>query len=451
MTSSGSRGVGEAEVEAGSQAAVDHVTEAGPSLTAEERVEAFRNLPRATAGNFFLSRTARGQALLVHAAPDWEKRLLMRMLAPDDAADVLQEFEPDERAQYMALLDDKTRTEVVALMAYAEDDAGGLMNPRFVRVRPDMTCDEAISYVRRETRDRAEIIQYLYVLDKDQRLRGVLSFRDLFAAMPAQKVSEVMRKDPVTVREDTDQEEVARVIARHDVVAVPVLSKDGRMIGIVTVDDIVDVVQAEATEDIQRIGGTAALEKPYLQTTMWEMVRKRAGWLALLFVGETLTATAMGSFAGELAGNVVLAFFIPLIISSGGNSGSQATPLVIRAMALGELRMRDWWRVVRRELGTGFALGLILAAIGFVRIVAWHYAFGAYGTMFLGLALTVAFAVLGVVTWGSLTGSMLPLLLRRFGFDPASASAPLVATLVDVTGLVIYFSVAKLTLTGALL
>lgn len=425
------------------------LAEAWPSLTPEERIEAFKSLPRANAGNFFLSRTARGQALLVGAAPEWEKRLLMRMLAPDDAADVLQEFSAEERNEYMAYLDDRTRLEVHALMAYAEDEAGGLMNPRFIRIRPDITCDEAISYVRRQTRDRAEIIQYLYVLDHDQRLLGVLSFRDLFAAAPTQLVSEVMRKDYTPVHPEMHQEDVAKLIAKLDVVALPVVDDQGKMVGIVTVDDIVDVVQAEATEDIQRLGGLESLDKPYLQNTYWEMVRKRGGWLALLFLGEMLTASAMTRYSDEIALDVTVALFVPLILSSGGNSGSQATTLIIRAMALGEVRLRDWWRIMRRELGAGLALGGLLALIGASRIQLWEYIFpGVYGSWAHTHLLTfaVSIAVIGVVTWGSIAGSMLPFILRRVGFDPARASAPLVATLVDVTGLLIYFSVAKLIL-----
>lgn len=429
---------------------VDELTEAWPGLSVEERVDRFRNLPRAVAGTFFLSRSARAQAQLVFAAPEWEKRLLMRMLAPDDAADVLQELPAEERASFMQLLDDKTRVDVTALLAYNEDDAGGLMNPRFVRVRPEMTCDEAISYVRRETRDRAEIIQYLYVLDQDQRLQGVLSFRDLFAAVPTQKVTDVMRRNSVTVREDTDQEEVARIIAKNDLVAVPVLSKDGRMIGIVTVDDIVDVVQAEATEDIQRIGGSGALDKPYLQTRFGEMLKKRAPWLAILFVGELLTASAMGFFEDEL--HVALILFLPLIISTGGNAGSQATTLVIRAIALNEVRMRDWWRVMRRELLVGLAMGAILGALGLLRVFLGPrldlQGYESFDT--LPLSITVAIAVTAIVVWGAVIGSILPIVLKKAKLDPATASAPFVATLVDVTGIVIYFTVAKLVLRGAL-
>lgn len=443
--------VSEEEEETSAQSAEEALEDIWPALAPEERAEAFSKLPRAVAGSFFLARSARSQALLVHAAPHWERRLLMRMLAPDDAADVLQEFPPEERTEYFGYLDDRTRTEVIALLAYQEDEAGGLMNPRFVRVRPDMGVDEAIAYVRRQSRERAETINYLYVLDAEQKLLGVLSFRDLFAAVPSARVSDAMQTNVVTVFEHTDQEEVAHIIADNDVLAVPVIDAEGRMRGIVTVDDIVDVVQTEATEDIQKIGGMEALGKPYLQTTFPEMLKKRGPWLALLFVGEMLTASAMAFYEHEIVAVVALALFIPLIISSGGNSGSQATTLIIRAMALGEVRLRDAFRVVGREIRLGLAMGLMLGLLGFARVVLWSRFFpSAYPAPML-IGIVVGVAVIGVVAWGTMVGALLPFLLRRVGWDPASASAPLVATLVDVFGVIIYFGVAKIVLTGTLL
>jgi magnesium transporter len=327
------------------------------------------------------------------------------------------------------------------------------MNPRFVRVRPDSTIDEALSYLRRQARERGlyETIYYAYVLDHEQRVLGVISFRELLAAPGDRLVRHVMNSDVVTVSADTDQEEVARILNRHDLLALPVLDARGRLQGIVTVDDVADVIQEEATEDIQKLGGMEALDFPYFDTGLVAMVKKRAGWLAALFVGEMLTASAMAAYETEIAAAVVLALFVPLIISSGGNSGSQATTLVIRAMALGQVRLRDWWRVARRELVSGLALGAILASIGFVRVVAWQAAFGTYGRHAGLIALVVGLSLVGVVAWGTLIGSMLPFLLRRLGFDPASASAPFVATVVDVSGLVIYFTLARLLLTGALL
>jgi len=429
----------------------EDLLEAWHLLVPEDRLESFHALPRPEAEELFLSLSAHDQAELLRALPPPERRSWMRLLAPDDAADLVQEIPHEEREAVLALLDDATRKEVNGLLAYAEDDAGGLMNPRYVRVRPDMSVDEAITYLRRQAAERAGTMHYAYVLDPEQRLRGVVSFRKLLSAKPDQKVQEVMQTDLIKVPEKMDQEDLSRLFATYRLMAFPVVDEHGHMKGIVTVDDIVDVVREEATEDIQKIGGTAALDAPYLRISIADMIKKRAGWLAALFIGETLTATAMGYFEAEIARAVVLALFVPLVISSGGNSGSQATTLVIRAMALGEVRLRDWWRVVRREFFSGLGLGLILAAIGAARILLWQAFFHTYGPHHLLVALTVAASLVGVVLWGTLVGSSLPFLLRRLGFDPASASAPFVATLVDVTGLVIYFSTAKIVLSGALL
>jgi magnesium transporter len=425
--------------------------EAWPVLSPEERVEGLRVLPHAEAEDFLLALPARDQAELILSTSAHERRSWMRLMPPDDAADVIQEAPEEERDNLLALLDDPTRKEVAALLAYAEDDAGGLMSPRFARLRPDMRADEAISYLRRQTREGLETIYYVFVLDAGQHLLGVVSFRDLFSAAPDQRVRDIMSKDVVTAREDMDQEELSRLFAQHNFLAIPVVDAEGRVKGIVTVDDIVDVVQEEATEDIQKLGGMQALEAPYLDASFWHMVRKRGGWLSMLLVGEMLTASAMTFFEDEIARAVVLALFVPLIISSGGNSGSQASTLVVRAMALGQLRLRDWWRVVRRELTAGIVLGTMLATIGFVRIELWQTAFHLYGEHHLAIALTVASSLLGVVTFGTLAGAMLPLVLHRLRLDPASASAPLVATLVDVTGIAIYFTVASLILAGKLL
>ncbi|MEY4579249.1 MAG: hypothetical protein RL701_3952 [Pseudomonadota bacterium] len=421
------------------------------SYPPQERVEAFSKLDRAEADDFFLELSAQDQAAIILALHPGERRLWLRLLAPDDAVDVIQEVSEEERGSLLDMLDHATRNEVNALLAYAEDAAGGLMSPRFARLRPDMTVAEAIRYLRRQAREELETIYYAYVLDQDQRLQGVISFRDLFASNGERRVADVMLDDVISVPEDMDQEAVAKVIAQHDLNAVPVVDAQGRMKGIVTVDDIVDVVQSAATEDIQKLGGMEALDTPYLQTSMLDMIKKRGGWLAALFLGEMLTASAMSHYEAEIAKAVVLALFVPLIISSGGNSGSQATTLIIRAMALGEVTVKDWWLIVRRELVAGFALGLLLAVIGLLRIVIWQAIFHTYGEHYLQVAATVAVSLVGVVTWGTLAGSMLPFVIRSLGFDPASASAPFVATLVDVCGLIIYFSVASVILQGSLL
>jgi magnesium transporter len=420
-------------------------------LSKADRADGFRILKRSDAEEFFLSLSAGDMADLLHALPEKERRVWVRLLAPDDAADLLQSAEPEDREKLLLCLDDPTRKEVTALMAYAEDEAGGLMNPRFARCRPDMTVDEAVSYLRRQARENLETIYYVYVADEQQHLLGVVSFRELFIAKPDKRVREIMATDLITVGEEVHQEEVGRLFADNGLMAIPVVDAEGRIKGIVTVDDIVDVVQEEATEDAQKFGGMEALDAPYLQIALGRMIKKRGGWLAALFLGEMLTASAMAFFEDEIARAVVLALFVPLIISSGGNSGSQASTLVIRAMALGEVRLRDWWRVVRRELAVGFALGTMLGLIGFVRIVAWQAVSPIYGPHYLRVAQTVLFSLIGVVMFGTVAGSVLPFVLRKLGFDPASASAPFVATLVDVTGLVIYFTVGSIMLRGSLL
>ena len=426
-------------------------------LDPPSRIEGFRYLTSSDAEEFFLELPALDRAQVLLGLPTSEQKWWMRALAPDDVADVVQKAPEEERGKLLALLDEPTRKEVGALLAYAEDEAGGLMNPRYARLRPDASVDEAISYLRRQTRERVESIYYAYVLDEQQRLVGAVSFRQLMMARGDARVRDVMTSDLVTVHDEMDQEAVSRLFAEADLMALPVVDAQRRMRGIVTADDIVDVVREEATEDIQKIGGTVALDAPYLQVGFFQMIRKRAGWLVVLFVGGMLTISAINYFHGQIGRAVELIAFIPLIISSGGNCGSQASTLVIRAMALQEVRLRDWWRVFLREIGSGLVLGGVLGVLGLVRILVWHSAFEdqagnpMYGEHFLLVGATVALAVIGVATWGTMVGALLPFLLRRVGLDPASASAPLVATLSDVTGLVIYFSIASVVLQGTLL
>lgn len=429
------------------------VAEAWPQLTAAERARRLKQLGPDDGHEFFFDLSAPDQADVLLAMPIGERRTWIRLLAPDDLADLVQAAPPDQRGGLLALLDEPTRAEVTALLAYAEDDAGGLMNPRYIRVRPNMSAAEALGYFRRQARERTghDTPTNAYVLDADGKLLGQIALTDLIAADPATSVAQLMRTDIVTIPEDADQEVVARLFAEHSLAAAPVVDAAGRMKGVVTADDIVAVVEEEATEDIQKLGGSEALDEPYLKIAFSRMVKKRAGWLAALFIGEMLTATAMARFEAEIAHAVVLALFVPLMISSGGNSGSQASTLVIRAMALSEVRLRDWTRVLRREIGAGLALGFVLAVIGFVRILAWQAAAGVYGPHYLAIATTVAVSLVGIVMWGTMTGALLPFVLRRLGFDPASASAPFVATLVDVSGIVIYFTVASVVLRGRLL
>lgn len=336
------------------------------------------------------------------------------------------------------------------LSAYPEDEAAGIMHTDYVTVSSDSSVDEAIAEIRRQA-SQVEMLYYAYALDGEGRLLGVCSFRELLAADRAKRVRDVMLTAPLSVQEDADKEEAAHVLTKQKLLALPVLDAGGRMKGIITSADVAGIVQQEVGEDIQKIGGMEALDGPYLGVTFAHMVRKRAGWLAILFLGEMLTATAMGYYSDEISKAVVLALFIPLIISSGGNSGSQATTLVIRAMALGELRLRDWWRVIRREVAAGAVLGTILGSIGVSRILLWQAIRGTYGPHYALIAATIGCSLIGVVMFGTLAGSMLPFILRRCHLDPASASAPFVATLVDVTGLIIYFTMASIMLRGVLL
>ncbi|MBL8841127.1 MAG: magnesium transporter [Planctomycetes bacterium] len=417
---------------------------AWPVMAPDERIESLKLLPEDEAEEFFLALTSREQAQLLVALPHLTRRAWLRLLPLDDAADVVQHASRGDRDALLALLDDVSLREVRALLAYAEDEAGGLMNPRFARLRPEMTVDEAILYLRRQAQQKDRPIYYCYVLDSEQKLKGVLSFRQLLTAPAAKRIEEVMITDVVTVAEDLDQEKIAPLFSAKNLVALPVLDGDGRMKGVVSAEDIVDVVQEEATEDIQKLAGVEALDAPYLQVSILEMVRKRAGWLAILFLGGTLTASAIGHFDHELSLWKVLMAYIPLIMSSGGNSGSQSATLVIRALALGELRLDDWWRVFKRELIGGLTLGLFLSCIGMLRVLLWQWLFGEYGDHFMRLAFTISFSVVGVVLFGSLVGSLLPFLLRLLKLDPATACSPFVATFCDVTGLMIYFGFCSL-------
>jgi len=434
---------------------LEQLIESWASLPEEDRQEAFRSLSRPDAEDLFLRLSPSDQHDLIRELPNIQRRSWIRLLAPDDAADLIQQFAYEDRAQILALLDIGTMKEVVALLAYAEDDAGGLMNPRFIRIRPDVPVDVAIRYIRAQAKAKVETIHYVYVLDHEQRLLGAMSFRDLLLAPPDRVVSEIMKTELKTLPEDMDQEEVGRQFSQSGLSALPVVDAEGHMKGIVTVDDAVQVVEQEATEDIHKLGGTGTFDEAYLQIGLGSMLKKRAYWLVILFAGEMLTATAMAHYEQEIEKAVVLALFIPLIISSGGNSGSQATSLMIRALALKEVRLQDWWRVLRREILVGALLGAILGTIGLFRVTLWPHIWpkylDVYGPHYMRVGAAVAVALVGVVLWGSLAGSMLPFALRRVGLDPATASAPLVATLVDVTGLIIYFSVASVLLHGVML
>lgn len=446
-----SAGDEEPVIEAAPADPISEIFEAWTLLTPTERLGRFRALERSDAEEFFLTLGARDQAQLIMMLHPQERRSWIRQLAPDDAVDVIQEAPPEDRESLFTLLDKVTRREVTALLAYSEDEAGGLMSPRYARLRPDMSVDEAITYLRRQARRPIETISYFYVLDQDQKLLGVVSMRELFLEPGNRLIKEIMSTDVVSVLEDTNQEEVSRLLKQHNLIAIPVVDELNQLKGIITVDDIMQAMEEEVTEDIQKIGGTEALEAPYLETGFWQMVKKRAGWLSVLFVGEMFTANAMSYYEEEINRAVVLALFIPLVISSGGNSGSQASTLVVRAIALGEVRTRLWAKVLFREVWAGLALGCILGTLGFLRVVLWPSHASLYGEHYLLIAATLSFSLVGIVLWGTVVGSMLPLILKRAGLDPASASAPFVATLVDVSGLILYFTLASVLLGGKLL
>lgn len=420
-------------------------------LNKDKRKTKFNSLNRTDAEELFLNLGASDQYELISELSNLEIRSWLRLLAPDDAADLIQEVDYEKREEYLSLLDPQTKREVSALLAYAEDKAGGLMNSRFIRLRPNMNVDEAISYIRIQAKTQVETVYYSYVLDPEQKLVGVVSFRELFASSANKKVEEIMHTDTIKIPVDLDQEQIGQIFSKYELMAVPVIDADNKMVGIVTFDDIAQAVQEEATEDIHKIGAVETLDAPYLQISFFDMIKKRAGWLLILFIGEMFTASAMGFFEDELHRALVLSMFLPLIISSGGNSGSQASTLIIRAMALGEVKLKDWWKVFVREVATGLCLGICLGLVGMLRIYFWPWRNEMYGDHYALIAATVAASVIGVVLWGTISGSMLPFILRKFKLDPASASAPAVATIVDVTGLIIYFTCASLILKGTLL
>ena len=393
----------------------------------------------------------RGQ--IVERLPDEAATAIVTAMSADQQVELFRELGENDRSRLLHVLDAPTREQLRLLMSYPPTSAGGIMTTEFVAVPSSWTALQVRKHIS-EVGSAKETVYAIYVLgDRDQRLVRVVSLREVVMAASDTPIMEVGEAhEPLTTRPLADREEVARIIAKYNLLAIPVLDDRGHVLGIVTVDDVIDALVSEQTEDAQKFGGMEALDQPYMEIGLASMIRKRAGWLCALFLGEMLTATAMGHFEHEIERAVVLALFVPLIISSGGNSGSQATSLIIRAMALREISLGDWWRVAIREIPAGLTLGTILGVIGFIRIMLWqHFGWYNYGEHFLLVALTVSTALVGVVMFGSLAGSMLPFVLRRIGFDPASASAPFVATLVDVTGLVIFFSVGMLILRGTLL
>ncbi|HST52750.1 MAG TPA: magnesium transporter [Pyrinomonadaceae bacterium] len=410
----------------------------------------FRVLPRDLAAKTFEYLPHSEQEELIKSMGHDEVSSILNSMADDDRTTLLEELPGAVTKQLLELLSEDERASALKLLGYPEGSVGRLMTPHYIAVRPAWTVREVLDYVREHGRD-SETLNMVYVVDEDGLLVDDIRMRAFLLAPPEGRVSELMDNRFDALKATDDSQTAINLFRRTGLFALPVTDTTGVLIGIVTIDDVLEVAETEATRDIQKIGGSEALDEPYMEITLARMIRKRAGWLIILFLSEMLTATAMGFFEDEIAKAVVLALFVPLIISSGGNSGSQAATLVIRAMALGEVRLRDWWRVMRREVFSGLALGGILGSIGFLRITIWSAFTNLYGPHWLLVAATIGISLVGIVLWGTLSGSMLPLLLRRVGLDPATSSAPFVATLVDVTGLIIYFSVAMLILRGTLL
>jgi magnesium transporter len=422
----------------------------------DEQVIIFRVLPHALAADVFEYLDVDAQQKLLRAMAHEQVVGILNEMAPDDRTALLEELPSAAARQLIRLLTPEERRVATALLGYPEDSVGRLMTPDFIAVHEDWTVQQVLDYVREHGRD-SETLNFIYVVDDRGKLIDDVRMREFLLRPLTAKVSEIRDQTFAALNVTDSQPDALNVFRKYDRAALPVVDSNGVLVGIVTSDDMLDVAEQEATEDIQKFGGMEALDEPYMRIPLWRMVRKRAGWLVILFLGEMLTATAMANYQQELAKALVLALFLPLIISSGGNSGSQASTLMIRAMALGEVTLRDWWRVMGREVQAGLWLGAILGAIGIIRVGAWaiigeqYFHQQPYGAHWPLVALTVGIALVGVVLWGTLSGSMLPFLLRRVGADPATSSAPFVATLVDVTGLIIYFSIALVIMRGAML
>lgn len=416
----------------------------------EEKEFIFSQVPEEKAPQVFEFLDLSLQETFLEVLPIETIRPILNAISPDDRTALFEELPAAKVTQMLSLLTPEERAVSLNLLGYPEQSIGRLMTPDYIAVKQEWTVQEVLNYIRKHGQDK-ETLNVVYVVDEKGFLVDDIKVREFLLASPSTKVSDLMDEKFTFLTTLQDQEEAVNVFRKLNRVALPVTDIRGVLVGIVTIDDVLTVANEEDTEDIQKFGGTEALEEPYLNVSLFQMVKKRATWLVILFIGEMFTATAMGFFEDELKKALVLSLFIPLIISSGGNSGSQAATLIIRAMALGEVRIKDWWRVMRKEIFSGLSLGLILGFIGFIRVVLWASFSEMYGPHWLLIALVVGFTLVGVVMWGSLAGSMLPILLKRLGADPATSSAPFIATLVDVTGLVIYFGVALSLLSGVML
>lgn len=427
------------------------IAEAIGDLPYSDQAAIFRVLPKAAAADVFEYLEGDKQESLLRAMGSEESAAILNEMSPDDRTALLEDLPPEAVKRLVALLSPEERRIAQTLLNYPEDSVGRLMTPDYVAIKPEWTVRQVLDHVRQHGRD-SESINVLYVTDEQGRLIDDIRIREFLIQPLETPVRELLQSSFNFLRATDDKETAVGVFRKYDRTILPVIDAGDHLLGVVTVDDMLDVAAAEATEDMQKMGGLeAGLDMPYLESPLVRLVRNRGSVLVILFLGELLTATVMGYFEDEIQKAVVLSLFLPLIISSGGNSGSQATTLIIRAMALGEVKMGDWWKVARRELASGAMLGTLLGVVGFARIAVWAMAFHQYGPHWVLLGLSVALALLGVVLWGSLVGAMLPFLLRRLNFDPATSSAPFVATLVDVTGLVIYFYSAAWLLRGTLL
>lgn len=420
------------------------------SLPDDQFLKVFKILPSESVVSAYEWLPLALQRQLIEILPSNEAATLLHSLSPDDRVALLEDLPSPVIKQLLKLLPADERTETLKLLGYPEDSVGRLMTPDYIAIKMDWTVNEVLQYIREYGHD-SETISILYVVDDQGRLIDDIRIRDFLFAAPEKKVADLVDHKFIWLNVKDDEETAINIFRKNSRGALPVIDDQGVLLGIVTIDDILHLAKAEDTEDMQKFGGVQALEEPYLRTPFLTLMRKRAGWLTVLFLGEMLTATAMGYFQDEISRAVVLALFLPLIMSSGGNSGSQAATLIICAMALGEVGLRDWWRIMRREICAGLFLGALLGAIAFLRISLWSSFSTVYGEHWLLIAVTIFFSLIGVVLWGTLVGSMLPILLRRVGADPAVSSTPFIATFIDVTGIVIYFSIALVLLKGTLL
>ncbi len=426
------------------------VAELFGQLSDEARVLIFRILPRDFAADIFSELDVDRQRKILSGLGDKQTARLLYEMAADDRTALLEEIPAEAARQLLALLPKEDRDVALTLLGYPDGSVGRLMSPDYLTIHEDWKVREVLDHIRAHGQE-SDSLDTLYVVDAKGVLVDEVTVKSLLLASLDEEVASLMNYKFEALSVQSDQEQAVELFKKYDRTTLPVVDAYGVLLGIVTVDDILDVQEEEVTEDIQKLGGSEALEDAYIKTPVATLIRKRASWLILLFVGEMLTTSAMASFEGEIQRAVVLAIFVPLIISSGGNSGSQASTLVIRALAVGEITTRDWFQIMRRELITGWALGSILGVVGFLRIVVGAQFSDMYGPHWFLLAVTVLFSLMGVVTLGSLAGSMLPLALKRLKLDPATSSAPFVATLVDVVGLILYFSIAALLLSGVMM